>query len=187
MAKAMRERFFIDVLEPQLMQTWVASCETQQNRIGIKLIVFFSAEIHCISDMKLFVQFRDGNPHIDCTITSHCSSSEFRCTAAGNSLFYTWRTQRARNFDRHQQTSIATQINWALWSYFWRGEKWLQHNNVCWSVLSYAEAVKTSSWGLLIFVSANLFCQGKEFWLPALQIPFRKCYSFFQLAHCSHQ
>lgn len=40
MAKAVRERFFIDVMEPQLMQTWVASYKTQQNRIWIKLIFF---------------------------------------------------------------------------------------------------------------------------------------------------
>lgn len=41
MAKAVRERFFIDVMEPQLMQTWVASYKTQQNRIWIELIFFF--------------------------------------------------------------------------------------------------------------------------------------------------
>lgn len=85
---------------------------------------FFSAEIHYTSDMKFCVQFRDWNPHINCTIASHCSTSDFRCPAAGSSLFYTWRTERTRIVDRHQQASIATQVNRTLWSYFWWGEKW---------------------------------------------------------------
>lgn len=122
MAKAVRERFFIDVMEPQLMQTWVASYKTQQNRIWIKLIFWGQKSVpHLI--WKYFVQFRDRNPHIDCTIAPHCSSGDFGCPAAGTGVFYTWRAQRARNTDRHQQASTATQIDRALWSHFWWGEK----------------------------------------------------------------
>lgn len=123
MARAVRERFFIDVMEPQLMQTWVASYKTQQNRIWIKLI-FREWKSTPYLIWKCFFQFRDWNPHINCTIAPHCSSGDFRCAAAGAGVFHPWRAQRAWNPDRHQQASIEAQADRALWSHFWWGEGW---------------------------------------------------------------
>lgn len=173
MAKAVRERFFIDVMEPQLMQTWVASYKTQQNRIWIKLI-FLGAEIHSTSDMKIF-----------CSVQRSESSHRLHyCTA----LFVRWlRMSCCRNWcilylestesQKHWQTStgIHCDTGWSStvitflmrWEVIW-------YRNVCWPVLECGESAKTLLGGLLIFVSRNVFCQEREFWLPALQIPFRK-------------
>lgn len=109
---------------------------------------FLSAEIQCVSDTKFIVQLRNWNPHINCVIASHCSSSNFRCPTAGISLFCTRRTQRARNFAKHQQASIATQVNRTLWSYFWWGKKWYWYTNVSWPALSCTEPVEMSLWVL---------------------------------------
>lgn len=98
-----------------------SSYKTQQSRVWIKLI-FGGWESSPYLTWKCFIQFRDWNPHVNCTVAPHCSSGDFGCAAAGAGVFYPWREQGARNTDRHQQASLATQADRALWSHFWWGE-----------------------------------------------------------------
>lgn len=123
MAKAVRERFFIDVMEPQLMQTWVAilqdTAEQNLNQAG-----FWGQKSTPYLMWKCFVQFRNWNPHVNRAIAPHCPSGDFGCPAAGAGVLHTGRAQRARNSGRHQQASTAAQADRALWSHFWWGEGW---------------------------------------------------------------
>lgn len=115
MAISVRERFFVGVMEPQLMQTYVVFFIAKKDQ-------FLSAPCHLL--MSLFcVQFRDWDSHFHCTFASHCPSSHFRCLSAWDCLLHPWRAEGARKTDRHQQAPITTSLNWALWSHFRWGKK----------------------------------------------------------------
>lgn len=175
MAKAVRERFFIDVMEPQLMQTWVASYKTQQSSIWIKLIFWGGGvEICSISDMRMLcsVQRLESSPQLHyctalfvrwprmCCCRSWCILS-WESTGSQKP----WQTSTGIHCDTDWSSTVTTFL--MRWGVIW-------YRSVCWPVLECGESVKTPLCGLFIFVLSNIFCQGGEFWLPALRNPFRK-------------